>query len=447
MFLNKPSHILNFVTSLSISIATLSAHANCVDWPKTTFQPIPNTKTGQIAPDYGLYFFKHNHGKTTAMRAFASPSLIPQFADGKLNTIPKGKSLTSVRHAYLQKLEKSGYFDPKKPTLIFIHGDQATFTAKHKRMDFCYQYQLNDGKLTQLNNLQKDWSKWNVAIFYWNQFADDVQGTGIRDLVRAVTYPEMKIYSSMNAAGMRWTYLDSTGNKQFCHQGKKGCVTLPKAANGRPLSVSTLAYLAYVNALPKGYNQPIRIVGQSLGAQLAIQLTHRVIANPHLPHPTQLVLVDPYFSPRFHHVDVKWNKSDSVANFNYETMKRTLKDDPKLGFSIFRTTHLSTFPLGARNPELEKLSAYQRICPAYLTDASKKKKVPTEHLSAAYIYFNSMNNPTAKGAISAHNDSASIRKLAGTRRYCTITQFTKGCQNVSQKPIRCQLEKHHEDIK
>lgn len=447
MFLNKLSRLFALILSLSTMTITVSAHANCVDWPASTFQPTPNTKTGNIAPDYGLYFFKHSGNKTTAMRAFAPPSLIPQFADGKLNTLPKGESIKSAQQAYILQLENAGYFDPKKPTLIFIHGDQATFTAKKKRMDFCYQYELQNGKLTQLNNLQKDWSKWNVAIFYWNQFADDVQGTGIRDLIRAVTYPEMKIYSSMNAASMRWAYLDSAGKQQFCYQGKKGCVTLPKAANGRPLSVSTLAYLAYINAFPKGYAQPIRIVGQSLGAQLAIVLTHRVLSNPHAPHPSQLVLVDPYFSPRFHRVDVKWDKSDSVAHYNFELMQQTLKDHPALGFAIFRTTHLSTFPLGARDPGLEKLAAYQRICPAYLGDANKKKRVPTEHLSAAYIYFNSMDTPTANGAISARDNAEVIRKLEGTRRYCTITSLANGCQHVSKNPIRCHLERNHGYIK
>lgn len=447
MFLHNARRLTMPLIYTSLALTTTLAHANCINWPKSTFEPTPNAKTGQIAPDYGLYFFKHQDNKTTAMRAFSPPNLIPQFANGKRNTLPKGESQQSAKQAYLLQLERAGYFDPKKPTLIFIHGDQATFTKKRKRVDFCYQYKLSDGKLTQLKNTQKNWSKWNVAAFYWNQFADDVQGTGIRDIIRAITYPEMKIYSSMNAAGMRWAYLDQDGKQHFCYQGKKGCINLPKAANGRPLSVTSLAYLSYINAFPKGYTQPIRLVGQSLGAQLAIQLTQRVTAHPQLPQPTQLTLVDPYFSPRFHRVDVKWNKSDSVADYNYKTMKHVLAANKKLGFAIFRTTHLSTFPLGARNPELEKLSAYQRICPAYLSSVDKHQRVPTEHLSAAYVYFHSMGIPTAKGAISATTSNHMLRNLAGTRRYCTITKFSSGCQGISSKPIACLLERHHADIK
>ena len=425
---------------LSIScLITTSAMANCVNWPADVFQPTPNPTTHQVAPDYGLYWFKDVGGHEQAMRAFTPPYMAHQFANGTINQLPHGVSLDQARTNYMKKLEANGFFDPNKPTLIFIHGDQPTMIVKHKRIDFCYAYMLSDGKMLATLNTSHNWKNWNIAIFYWTQFADDVQGKSISDFVRAITYPEMKIYSSQNKAGMRWAYLNKQGKPSFCYQGKKGCVTLPENTSGHPVSVSELAYYAYINAFPKGYDKSIRISGQSLGTQIAIQLTSKIIQNHHLPKPDELILLDPYFTPGIHRINVGPDK-ESVAQYSFNTARRFLIADPKLGFAIYRTTKLSEWPTGDRNKPLENISAYLRICPAYLKNAHKKQLAVYEHISCGYIYFHSKRFPAPKNYVNASSTPADIRQLMGTKRYCTINHFADGCTEVSEKPIHCPLE-------
>jgi hypothetical protein len=427
------------IFTAALLIGSISANANCVQWPNDVFQPIPNAKTHKIAPDYGIYWFKNVGGQEEAMRAFIPPYMAKQFSNGKVNILPKGMTLAKARQQYMKKLESKGFFDPNKPTLIFIHGDQPTMIMKHKRIDFCYAYMLNTGKMLATINTRNGWKGWNVGMFYWTQFADDVQGKHLSDFVRAITYPEMKIYSSQNKGGMRWAYLDSKGKPAFCYKGKKNCATLPMNTSGHPDSVSELAYYAYINAFPKGYNKPIRITGQSLGTQLAIQLAHKVLENHHMPQPDEVVLLDPYFTPGFHHINVG-DDTESVADYSFNTMRDSLDMDKNLGFAIYRTTKLSEWPTGDENKPLENISAYLRICPAFLKNADKKKQTVYEHISCGYIYFHSKQFPAPKDYVNASSTPADIRRLMGTKRYCTINNFADGCQSVSKKPIKCRLE-------
>lgn len=428
-----------FLSALALTLATITASANCVHWPSYVFQPVPNTKTKQIAPDYGLYWFKDIGGTETAMRAFTPPYMAKQFADGHLNHLPKGKTLDEARADYITMLEQKGYFDPHKPTLIFIHGDQPTLTMKRKRIDFCYAYMQTNGKLIDAINTRNGWKGWNVGLFYWPQFADDVQGDHLTDFVKAITYPEMKIYSSQNKAGMRWAYLDSNGKPAFCYHGQKRCVQLPTNEAGYPVSVSELAYYAYLNAFPKGYDQRIRITGQSLGTQVAIQLTHKILENHHVPKPDELILLDPYFTPGIHHINVG-NDTESVADMSFNTMRESLEMDKHLGFAIYRTTKLSQWPTGDENKPLENISAYLRICPAYLKNADEKKRTMYEHISCGYIYFHSKRFPAPKDFVNANSTPSDIRRLMGTKRFCTIDNFDSGCQSVTDKPIHCPLQ-------
>jgi hypothetical protein len=425
--------------TLSCLLISTQLFASCVQWPSDVFQPIPNPKTHQIAPDYGIYWFKNVGGKEQAMREFIPPYMAHQFSNGKINRLPKGVSLDKARDAYMKELEEKGFFDPNKPTLIFIHGDQPTMVAKHKRIDFCYSYMLTNGKMLATINTRGGWKNWNVGIFYWTQFADDVQGKGLGNFVKAITYPEMKIYSSENNAGMRWAYLDKQGKSAFCYHGKNHCIKLPSNASGHPDSVSQLAYFAYINAFPKCYDKSIRVTGQSLGTQVAIQLVSKIVKNHHIPRPNELVLLDPYFTPGLHHINLGPDHG-SVGTFNFNTMRHVLLNDDKLGFAIYRTTKLSEWPTGDENKPLENISAYLRICPAYLKNANQKQVKVFEHISCGYIYFHSKQFPAPKNFVTASSTPEDILRLMGTKRYCTINNFNQGCKYVSNRPIHCKLE-------
>lgn len=415
------------------------ADSLCTQWPNHIFQPTPNPKTHQVAPDYGIYWFKQAGSRLKAMKAFTPPFLAYQLSDGSLNQLPKGETLAIARHNYMQLLEKEGFFDPNKPTLLFIHGDQPTTTFKRKRIDLCYSYLQMNGKMSPPINTLKNWKGWNVGIFYWNQFADDLAGKRIIALIKAVTYPEMKIYSSQNAAHMRWAYINSQGILSFCSLGNPLCAPLPINHRGQPLSIRQILYQSYLNAFPAGYHQDIRISGQSLGTQLAIQLTGYVENNPLAPKPSQLILLDPYFSPPLHHITTDLG-NDSTADYNYRIATAFLKKDPKLGFIIYRTSKLSEWPLGDHNKPLQDLSAYLQICPTYLSNAHKKQRTMNEHISCAYIYFYSKHFPTAATSLNANTTLNAIHRLMGASQYCNLTHFSQGCQNNTLQPINCPIE-------
>lgn len=431
-------YLLTVLILLTLTINSF-AKSSCVIWPNDVFQPIPNPKTHQVAADYGIYWFKQMGKHMEAMRAFTPPSLAYQFSNGSLNQLAKGESLKTARQNYIALLEKKGFFDPNKPTLLFIHGDQPTTTLKRKRIDFCYSYlQTNDQMSTPLNTLN-NWANWNVGIFYWNQFADDIAGKSLSDFVKAITYPEMKIYSSENVANMRWSYINSQGNIAFCSIGNKNCAPLPVDTNGHPLSVREILYQAYLNAFPTGYRKEIRITGQSLGTQLAIQLTGYVENDPLAPKPSTLVLLDPYFTPGIHRINTGLT-TDSSANYNYHVAKQFLKKDPKLGLIIYRTSKLSEWPTGDHNIPLQNLAAYLQICPTYLNNAYKKQRTLNEHISCAYTYLYSKKFPESPNSINASTTSNAIRKLMGTQHYCNLTDFNQGCQQISSHPIDCSIE-------
>ena len=411
----------------------------CVNWPNNVFQPTPNPTTQQVAPDYGIYWFKQSGSQMEAMKAFTPPSLAYQLADGSLNQLPKGESLTTARLNYIALLEKKGFFDPNKPTLLFIHGDQPTTTLHHKRIDFCYSYLQTDGDMSPVINTLPYWRGWNVGIFYWNQFADDVAGKSISNLVKVVTYPEMKIYSSQNAANMRWSYLDAQGKLAFCALDNKHCAPLPVDRHGNPLSIRQILYQAFLNAVPNNYHQELRISGQSLGTQLEIQLTGYLDENPLAPKPSTLVLLDPYFTPGVHEINTDLGK-DSTADYNTRVTEAFLKKDPHLNLIIYRSSKLSEWPFGDRNTPLQNLSAYLQICPAYLSNAYKKQRAMNEHISCAYTYFYSKKFPTTY-TLDANATGDMIHKLMGTQHYCNLTDFSQGCQQTSSQPISCQLER------
>ncbi|PHQ80862.1 MAG: hypothetical protein COB66_03720 [Coxiella sp. (in: Bacteria)] len=95
------------------------------------------------------------------------------------------------------KLQLTGYFDPKKPTIIFFHGWQPDTVKNKSRFDLCYMYKQANGQSSPRYNTLQYWKGWNVGVFYWNQFADEAN----------VVDAEAKIYSAHGIMSMRWAYL------------------------------------------------------------------------------------------------------------------------------------------------------------------------------------------------------------------------------------------------
>ena len=156
--------------------------------------------------------------------------------------------------------EANPYFDPAKPTLIFVHGWQPGLSDTIPDFDF-------NGTDTAAGWIS---DTWNVGIFVWNQFSDET----------VVTDAEAKIWTPNGPQGMRWRDHD---NPLYYSDPPPDT---PSAAE--------LFYQEYVAAMTEydytGGN--IRIAGHSLGNQMATRLTKLVDegiaagdAPEHLRHP------------------------------------------------------------------------------------------------------------------------------------------------------------------
>lgn len=180
-------------------------------------------------------------------------------------------------------------YDPKKPTLIFIHGWEPGSVRTLSRFDFYDPVQGLNPKDDDLGKIWRD-KGWNVGVFYWNQISDTSfpsQAAAKIWTTKSSQHMDWKDYNP-NA---KWTY-NKVVDKNACQNSKSPYCK----------SVGDMAYEDYVNALKNYQGKQIRIVGHSLGGQLATYLTHKIVTQVNqgklspnlLPH--QLVLLDPYLS-------------------------------------------------------------------------------------------------------------------------------------------------------
>jgi hypothetical protein len=382
--------IMGLVTISSLIAITHVFAGNCVQWNSSTFQPQANM-FGQIKADYGVYWLK-NAGTNSESATPACRSSL-------------GKQQC------MQKLESAGYFDPKKPTIFFIHGWQPVTVKNKNRFDLCYRYKQADGSESPTYNTLQYWKGWNVAVFYWNQFADEDN----------VLSAESKIYSTQGINGMRWAYLDKSGQLQHCNRYTSSCIMPHKGFKQE--DILDLAYDAYQNAFPSDYHpEKLRIAGQSLGTQVAIQLSDLVLHNKSLPQPTRVALMDPYFSPDNMGTKLQ-HLPQSVANYNQQKVEDIEKTNPKLPITVYRTSEVSFAPTGNPAPALMNDVAFMRLYPGFLSGQGGALQGEL-HQSSIYIYFESMkalpdDNPQVllSNYVNAASPNQSALQLMHQKRY------------------------------
>ena len=226
------------------------------EWGKVTIRPeftCPNS--GDVKPfspttvslevlDYGLYFIGD----------FAQTE---KFFTGDIDT------------------DGNAYFDPSRPTVIYLHGRNHGSTQIHKRE------QLLDE--VGAETLARKWRAqgWNVGIFYWSQISDD--------------HPlniEVKIHNGQ-IGGLTWRKEDDA-----VVWGDVNQFLLTNDAAAPDKSVSQLFLEAYDEFMTEYglTGEDVRLTGHSLGGHLA------VTAMPLIPpsqRPTRLALLDPWFSDTY----------------------------------------------------------------------------------------------------------------------------------------------------
>ena len=245
------------------------------------------------------------------------------------------------------------YFDPNKPTLIFVHGWQKDTTKRYYREAFNF---VADGAPSIY--YAEDWIRdgWNVGVFYWNQMADEFD----------VKNAEAKIWSASGPKRMRWRTPDD------------------KYHDGPSKPASLLFYEAYRDAMQTYQGNEIRIVGHSLGNQMAIVMTKFIsmaIDNNEIPGhllPTRVALLDAFYSnyPK-DYLDGRW--TGEVAR-QYVIELRV----EGVIFESYRTSSASgALLIGDENKDLHKMCAFTEIKPWYFNSIQFGYK----HVCAIWHYF------------------------------------------------------------
>ena len=218
-------------------VGLLLVLAGCTAMPPST--PAAGTAAG---PEYGIYWY----GKE----------------DASQKAIPGRPNL---------------YYDPTKPTMLFIHGWQPDQAYTHRTLMWEYE-DATTGEMTTFD-LAAPWidAGWNIGVFDWGPFADESN----------VMEAEAKIWTARGPRGMRWR--DRDGNYQ---------------TEGAPqVSASELLFRTYMDVFADYRGPEIRAAGHSMGNQMATALVENVLetlgrgeVSPHLL-PDRLTLLDPYWSP------------------------------------------------------------------------------------------------------------------------------------------------------
>ncbi len=254
------------------------------------------------------------------------------------------------------------YYDPSKPTVIYVHGWQKDSVPSQKRETF--NYKKNDATYGIDVNAADAWIKagWNIGIFYWDQFADETD----------VVFAEAKIWSVNGPKGMQWRKKDGTYS----------------TAGNFTKSVGELFYDTYVEALSDYKGNNIRIAGHSLGNQMATRLTYLVsqgIDRNEIPArllPTRVALLDPFWSKNGKdYLGGAWT-GERVRQYVGELKQKNVI------FEQYKSTGIADVGLGDSNSQLEKMTAFTSLRPWFIPSWD----IAGKHVAAPNLYFLSFNS-------------------------------------------------------
>jgi len=242
---------------------------------------------------------------------------------------------------------------------------------------------------------------WNIGIFYWNQFADESE---VKDA-------EAKIWSANGPRGMRY----ETVNGGYSTKANIN------------VSASELFYRAYASAM-KGYSgNNIRIVGHSLGNQMAIAVTQKISTNIIKGNisdnllPSRVALLDPFYSKgRKSFLGNRWTGEVAVDYV------RNLINEGVL-FEYYQTSGITDLWIGDKNQRLKDLSAYASVRPWYIPSFG----IAAKHIAAPNLYFLSFNSDapdevrirwwrryqTGNDALSAATSDARLIEMTNSNYY------------------------------
>lgn len=294
----------------------------------------------------------------------------------------------------------TSYYNASKPTVIYFHGWQNGSSQKnYKREDFFLKDPQNGSTINTISKWKQD--GWNVAVFYWNQFADESE---LKDA-------EAKIWSTSGLRGMRYRLSD-------------GSYSASKSPN---TSLGELAFRQFKAVAGNNTSGNIRIVGHSLGNQLATILSKKIsdaVQNGQLASrlmPNRLELLDPFWS--------KGDKSFLGGDWTGERVRnyaREMKNENNLAITWYKSTAILNLGIGDENDGLKDIVALQSERYWYLNTF----QIADKHVFVRHDYFWGYSfdapkevklnfwrqrKPTGNVAASASTSTSRIRSMMGDR--------------------------------
>ncbi|NME69095.1 cell adhesion protein [Flammeovirga aprica] len=317
--------------------------------------------------DFGLYWFDENHNSTPAFDM----------------------------QTQVQRQVGSSFYDASKPTVIFFHGWQPLTNGG--RNDFLFE----DDALSMQINTAEQWKRdgWNVAIFYWNQFADELE----------VKHAEAKIWSSEGPRGMRYKKADGSYME-----------------SNFDISLTEIAFHQLNQILPANTSNNIRFVGHSLGCQLATAIAYKFSKENPIAL-KRLELLDPFWSRGGKSYLSDYNKvgqDDFVGEVSRWYVKEMITKD-NLAVTWYRTSGIADLGIGDKNRPMEELVALVNMRFWYLNGL----QIPDKHVYSRHHYFFSKSfeapvectiswwnrSKTGNVAASANTTDQRIREMMGNR--------------------------------
>lgn len=290
----------------------------------------------------------------------------------------------------------STYYDPSKPTLIYIHGWSSDSSQDMYRETF-----YSDANDRPEIDFAEMWASYgyNIGVMYWNQFADEAE---VKDA-------ESKIWSTEGEQNMRW--LDSNGEYHY------GDVNEP---------IAELLLDNYIEAMANYEGNDIRIAGHSLGSQVAIRLTRLLqesneagkVADNLLPG--RLTLLDSYFS-NWSKEYLDWAWTGEAAR----TLVSEMISDYDIAIDSYRSSVVtSSIFVGDENNSLHNMLAFCEQDTSFFTQFEQSQK----HSAATWLYLWSIDyvDPTVEDSdylgVSAAADNDLVRTWMSANKHITQQQ-------------------------
>lgn len=263
--------------------------------------------------------------------------------------------------------QNNSYFDPSKPTVIYIHGWQNRSTKKLHRETF--NATSNDSGINLNVNSADYWVKagWNIGIFYWNQFADEGE---VKDA-------EAKIWTSETSKKLRWRKVDGSYESYA----------------GSEKSVAEIFKNVYGKAMKNFTGSEIRLVGHSLGNQMVTnssKLIEDSISSGQFSsklRPNRVALLDPFWS--------KGEKSYLGGDWTGEVCREyvTKLKEKGIVFEEYKSSNINDLLIGDSNLDMRKLAVFTDFYPDYVPFTDQGGK----HVASREWYFYSFGfNPPAE---------------------------------------------------